>query len=306
MENFPSFYKPDDVGKLYTPRKEIVIREALAAREHIKPVSQNQFGRWSAMVAIDAEIGFTLQGHPLQVQGAICDVQRAIEVIYLRPDLIDEVFFTLDQHFSVSIFFPWWWINDKGQHPEPFTAITSADIISGKWRPIIMQEWSTYLVRKLGKIDVWDEHCEIGTEQARLVPALEEAIIWHMVARDTKPIMMLKGDVLESEFFGVFAPDIQIPGHPRGGQMREALNLLGRYRRTFWWGEAGNICLQASVRQFMQHYEGRRSVLEGLYFITDCTSLINPKMDEYEAFLEEIRSVGGHVLTSQEVLKLTA
>jgi nicotinamidase/pyrazinamidase len=306
MGIFPSFYKPGDVSRLYKPRRELVIAEALADRQKVIGVDQSSANRWTAMVAIDAEVGFALQGVPLKVQGAIADIRRAIELIYQRPDLFDEVFFTLDQHFSLSIYFRWWWINDKNEHPQPFTKITAADVDNGVWKPIIMEEWSKHVVHTLGEIEIWPLHCDVGSDEARLVPALEEAIIWLAVVRNSKAIMMLKGDVVEADSLGVFGPDIQIPGHPRGGLMREALNLIGRYRRTYWWGEAGNFCLMRSIMQFVEYFAGRSSVLEGIYFIKDCTSLIGTDLTEYNRLLGVLQDKGAHIVTAEELLHLAA
>lgn len=303
MSEFPSFYEPGDVGHLYEPRMEEVIKAGLTTRISTLMVKEMSSSRWNAMLAIDPQVGFVLPGYPLSVKGAVHDVRRVIELIYDRPELFDEIFVTLDQHLRLSIFSRYWWKDQTGNFPPAFTRITTEEVEAGNWQPIIMETWSHYYVQKMGYVDIWPDHCLIGTEQAQLVPALEEAIWWHTIARNTKPIALLKGDVLESEFYGPFGPNVRVPGHPRGGLITQALDLLGRYQKLFVWGEARDFCVLSGLLQHLEYYEGRPEVISRVYLIKDCTSLVFPNREnENNEILEEMVEKGMKIITSDQIL----
>jgi len=306
----PVFYNPEKVGEFFTPNIDVAVSDGLYKRKNglISGVDRDTASRWSALVSIDNQSSFVLPGFELLVPGAVEDTQRTVEIMYKRPDLIDEIVFTQDLHYRLSIFFPSWWEDKNGNHPEPFTDITADDVLQKRWMPVIMETWSIHYVTTLRKIKIWPYHCLNGTKGASIVPAFEEMMWWFAAARDTKPISIIKGTALESEFFGGFQSNVQIPGHPHGGLNTDALNLLGRYERTFWVGQAGNICVLETLRQYIEYYKGRPEVLKRIYLIMDCMSVVGPNgtEDQFIHDLDELAELGVNLVKSDEVLNMAA
>lgn len=303
MSNFPSYYDPTRVGVLYEPDALAAISAGLIAREKIALVDRDSDKRWSALVSIDMLNDFVLKNFALPVTGAVADTRRAIELIYKRPLLFDEMFLITELHFRLQIRFSTWWVDENGNHPKKFTKISAEDVEKGIWRPVIIHDWSLYYVQCEGVIDVWPPHAIGGTRGAGMVPAFEEAIWWHSAARDTKPIPMIKGTVLESEFNGSFAPNVFVPGHPQGQLAIDALNLLGRYGEIYFVGQALDVCVIASLRQIIKYYAGRPDVLKRIYLIIDCTSMVFPNDVEKKKILDELESAGINIVTSKELME---
>jgi len=302
MGKFPRFYDPGKVGTLYEPRIELAVSEGLKAGiPHSDDKSSDK--KWNVLLGIDPQVGFILPGHLLTVKGAVDNIRRVIELIYLNPERFEEIIYTLDLHEDLHIFFPSWWVDREGNHPEPFTKITAEDVVKGRWRSVIMQEWSIFYVCQLGEIDIWPHHNGIGSDEARLLPSYVEAVTWFCAARNVKPIALVKGLIKESEFYGPFKPCVIVPGHPQGNLNTEILNLLARYGNIYEHGEAEDFCLRHANLQLLDYFAGRPDVIRRIHILKDCTSLVFPeKRQEADQVLAEFARKGVKIITSSELI----
>lgn len=277
--SYPLFYRPESVGQIYQvteARAEMIIAAGIEARKDLPLVDRTSANRWNALVSIDHLVDFTIPGFALPVAGAVDDARRVIEMIYQVPHLIDEIILIYEQHFKFYISRRLWWVDADGHHPKDFTEITWKQVKTGLWMPVIMRDWSRHYVQKQGKITIWPPHAEMGTPGAQILPALFEAILWHSIARDTKPILINKGQLIEADFNGAFIPNVPVPGNPNGQLNTDALNLLGRYAIVWGSGEAEDICFSDTWWQIINYYAGRPEVLRRFHVLTDGTSAVFP------------------------------
>ena len=118
------------------------------------------------------------------VGGADADMARLAAFINKNEKRIEEIHCTLDSHQSVHIAHPIFWVNSKGEHPAPFTAITDDDVKKGVWRaynPRWQARAQLYVdtLAKNGRyiLVIWPPHCLIGSWGAGVVPAVHAALI---------------------------------------------------------------------------------------------------------------------------------
>src|SRR3989339_612132 len=83
---------------------------------------------------IDPQVDFCDPNGKLYVKGAEKDISRLSNMIEKNMNEIDDIFVTLDSHHTIHIAHPIFWVNQKGEHPNPFTLITAEDVKKGIWR----------------------------------------------------------------------------------------------------------------------------------------------------------------------------
>jgi hypothetical protein len=133
----PCIYDPKRTAEVYVERAALVAdaAEEYAKTNHIKPSMQDEARL--CVFGIDCQIGFCTPGASLFVPGAVEDTDRAIRFIYRNLDKISALHFSMDTHRIFQIFHPAWWVDASGKHPAPFTPITSDDVKTGRWMPIL-------------------------------------------------------------------------------------------------------------------------------------------------------------------------
>ena len=87
----------------------------------------------AALFIIDPQNDFH-EGGSLAVAGATEDSKRIADLIERHPFEIDHIFVSLDAHHRVHIAHGAFWVDASGSPPEPFTQISHADVVSGKWK----------------------------------------------------------------------------------------------------------------------------------------------------------------------------
>ena len=102
------------------------------------------------LLAIDVQQDFMDNG-ALGVPNASKDVANSTKFIYDNMDKISQIAVSLDTHNPFQIFHPCWWIDENGNNPAPYTAITLADLDSGKWKAVINPIKSREYVEHLEK-----------------------------------------------------------------------------------------------------------------------------------------------------------
>ncbi len=101
----------------------------LGQLENITPASQDQ--KRNLLLAIDVQNDFMEGIGSLAVQGSKGDVQRLTKWMYQNIESLTQVICSLDCHSMMQIFHPMWWLDHKGNHPQPFTIITYKDVGEG-------------------------------------------------------------------------------------------------------------------------------------------------------------------------------
>jgi nicotinamidase-related amidase len=285
--------------------------EAWARQYGIRPARDD--ARRICLLAIDVQNTFCTPGFELFVPGAPDDNRRLCELVYRNLGAITEVVATLDTHHAAQIFHAAWLVDDAGRHPQPYTVISVDDVERGRWRAAdpALQEHLRHYVRALEttgrfQLTVWPYHAMLGGIGHALVSAVEEALFFHAVARETSPSFRLKGDNPLTEHYSALGPEV-IAG-ARGeeiGRRDEALieRLLG-FDAVAVAGQAKSHCVAWTVDDLISHVP---EIAQRLYLLEDCTSpVVVPGAVDFTAEAEQafarFAKAGAHLVRSTEPL----
>ena len=260
-----------DIGK---QTNSIQMNEILrmANLENLKPSREDQVKR--LLLCIDLQQDFMDNG-ALGVPGAIQDVNRISQFLYKNVDKITDVVSSIDTHTPHQIFHPCWWIDENGVNPPPYTAISLADLDSGKWRAIIDPIGSRDYVEHLEKdgkkmLVVWTYHCLQGTSGAALENQFANMAYFHSVARKTVMQRVVKGQDPVSEMYGIIKPEYDKKGYVDIA----LLNKLEKYDEIYVVGEAKSHCVYESLNQILEFFKSRPDVTSKITILEDCMSSI--------------------------------
>ena len=293
----PAHFDPATVGEVWRVQYEELARDAEAwAQEHeVQPAVEDAFR--ICLVAVDVQNTFCIPAFELFVggrsgTGAVDDNRRLCEFIYRNLDAITKVVPTLDTHQAMQVFHAIWLVDAGGEHPPPYTLVSADDVESGRWRvdevvarslgldPEYAQRHLLHYTRTLEasgkyKLTIWPYHAMLGGIGHALVPAVEEAIFFHSVARRSQPDFQQKGHSPLTEHYSVFGPEVT-----RGpdGELLGALNTplleeLLNFDAVLIAGQAKSHCVAWTIADLLSSYlRDERRLAEKVYLLEDCTS----------------------------------
>jgi nicotinamidase-related amidase len=330
MLPIPKHYDPTRVGELRRIAYEALARGAEAwAREHeLRPASEDRFR--ICLVAVDVQNTFCLPDFELFVAGrsgtgAVDDNRRLCEFVYRNLDAITQVVPTLDTHQAMQIFHGIFLVDEEGHHPSPYTLVSAGDVADGKWRanaavaeslrldPGYVQRHVVHYARTLeqgGKYDltIWPYHGMLGSVGHALVPAVEEALFFHTVARLSQPDFEVKGQNPLTEHYSVLGPEVTTG--PDGEQIAEKnatlVNTLLEFDAVVIAGQAKSHCVAWTIADLLEAPGVReRQLAERAYLLEDCTSpVVVPGVvdytDEADAAFARFAEAGVHIVRSTE------
>lgn len=293
----PSFFDPARVGEVwkvdYAARAEDARRYAL--QHNLKPVSAST--ERISLLLIDAQNTFCIPGFELYVggrsgNGAVEDNVRLCEFIYRNLGSLTHIIATMDTHTAQQIFHPIFFIDREGNHPAPYTDIHAADLREGKWTfnpalaprfniaPAYGQQMMIHYAETLerrGKyaLTVWPYHAMLGGIGHALVPALEEAIFFHSIARVDQPEFEIKGDKPFTENYSVIGPEV-LSGpmdETLGERNPKFIQHLQEVDRLYVAGQAKSHCVAWTVSDLLEDIQAADPELaKKVYLLEDCSS----------------------------------
>jgi nicotinamidase-related amidase len=301
------------------------------AHEHsISPAAEDGFR--VCLLAVDAQNTFCLPEFELFVggrsgTGAVDDNRRLCEFVYRNLGAITAVVATLDTHQAVQIFHPIWLVDAHGHHPPPYTLVTADDVESGRWRvnPAVapsVGRSTDYLERHLlhytrelargGKYDltIWPYHAMLGGVGHALVPAVEEAIFFHTVARLAQPRLETKGQNPLTEHYSILGPEVRTgpDGDAIGEKNRELVDRLLDFDAVVIAGQAKSHCVAWTIDDLLEAQGRERQLAERVYLLEDCTSpVVVPGAVDYteeaDAAFARFAEAGMHVVRSTDPIE---
>ena len=331
--SIPSHFKPDKVGEVWKVSYQERAQEARywAEKYYIRPAYNDTFK--ICLIAVDVQNTFCIPGFELYVSGrsgtgAIDDNRRFCEFIYRNLDVITQICPTMDTHEIMQIFHAIYLVNDKGEHPDPFTLISFEDIKSGVWKfnPKLCysfhidekfgQEHLLHYTKKLkesGKYDltIWPYHAMLGGIGHALVASFEEAILFHGVARYSQPDFHVKGDKPFTEHYSVIGPEVMEgpQGEPLAQKSNEFFNKLMQFNAVIIAGQAKSHCVAWTIDDLLNDILSKdRQLVEKVYLLEDCTSpVVIPGVIDYtekadEAF-QRFEDAGMHIVRSTDPIE---
>ncbi len=326
----PPHYDPLRVGQIWKVPYQQRSEEALdwAAQHGIPPAVKDRSK--IALVLIDVQNTFCLPEFELFVggrsgTGAVEDCRRLCEFIYRNLGAITSITATLDTHQAVQIFHPIYLVDVHGEHPAPLTLVSHADVASGRWRfnpavapslditPEQGQERLLHYTRTLqerGKYDltIWPYHAMLGGIGHALVPAVEEAVFFHTIAREAQPSLVIKGRRPETESYSAIGPEVLVgpQGEPLGEKNESFLRLVVENDAVVIAGEAKSHCVAWTVEDLLGEIRGYDERLAGkIYLLEDCASpVVAPGVVDYtdqaEAAYRRFAAAGMHLVQSTQ------
>lgn len=244
-----------------------------ATDEHMFPSRQNAEN--VLFLGIDVQQDFMDNG-ALGVPGAHGDVERMTKFIYNNMDKISAIAVSIDTHTPHQIFHPYWWIDENGNNPAPYTIITLADLDSGKWKPVVAPKASREYVQHLeqdGKkqLCIWSYHCIQGTVGHALENQFANMIYFHSVAKKVNVKRLVKGTDPLSEMYGIIKPEYDTHNYVN----IDFLNQLETYDKIVIAGEAKSHCVLETIKQILEHFANRPEITKKIYILEDCMSSIS-------------------------------
>jgi nicotinamidase-related amidase len=310
----PPHFAPESVEQVFRVAYGERADEARRwAGEHgIEPAANDH--RRTALLLVDVQNTFCLPEFELFVggrsgRGAIEDNERLCRFLYRELARITQVVVTLDTHTAVQIFHPVFWVGEDGEHPGPHTLIAPADLESGRWRvnPHVAEEiapdpdfdvaaWTLHYVRRLhegGKypLTVWPYHSMVGGIGHALVSAVEEAVFFHSIARQSPTRVEIKGQNPLTENYSVLRPEVteDALGTPVGELNRALVSHLLSFDEVIVAGQARSHCVAWTVEDLLGEIRRRDpSLAARVTLLDDCSSpVVVPGVADFTDAAEE-------------------
>ena len=333
MLPIPSHFDPAAVGEVWRVSYEDRAQEAEEwADEHgLRPATEDAVR--ICLVAVDVQNTFCIPAFELFVAGrsgtgAIDDNRRLCEFVYRNLDAITQIVPTLDTHQAMQVFHAIWLVDAEGDHPEPYTLVSSDDVASGRWQvdPAVAEALGleddyarrhlaeyTRALEESGKyrLTIWPYHAMLGGIGHALVPAVEEAIFFHTIARHSQPDVRVKGTLPLTEHYSVLGPEVtEGPDGERLGEHDVELveKLLG-FDAVVIAGQAKSHCVAWTIDDLLRSPAlVERELAEKVYLLEDCTSpVVVPGVadytDEADAAFARFAEAGMHVVRSTDPIE---
>ncbi len=326
----PPHFATDKVGEIWKVPYQERADQAIewAQRFDILPAAQDNFKL--GLIVIDAQNTFCIPGFELFVggrsgRGAVEDNRRLCEFIYRNLGVITQITATLDTHTAMQIFHPLFLIDEQGRHPAPLTLISYQDLLDGRWQfnpavatslkidPQYGQQHLLHYARELKErqkydLTIWPYHVMLGSIGHALVPAVEEAIFFHTVARYSQADFAIKGSNPLTEHYSAIGPEV-LDG-PLGEVIAEKDNKFVRKLQELdavaIAGQAKSHCVAWTIADLLNGILAHdEDLVEKVYLLEDCTSpVVVPGVVDYtdqaDAAFLRFAEAGMHVVRSTD------
>jgi nicotinamidase-related amidase len=327
----PTFFAPNKVNEIWRVPYQQRAQEAAswAQKYNITPANKDQIR--IGLLLIDVQNTFCLPDFELFVggrsgTGAVEDNARLCEFIYRNLGVISAIAATMDTHTAMQIFHPVFWINEAGDHPAPATLITPEEVAEGIWKvnpavaPSIsdgdarlLQNHALHYVNQLtqhGKypLTVWPYHAMLGGISHALVSAVEEAVFFHTIARNSQARFEIKGNNPLTENYSVLHPEVLtgVDGQPLARKNTELIQHLLGFDKLIIAGQAKSHCVAWTIDDLLTEIKLVDSNLaQKIYLLEDCTSpVVIPDVVDYteqaEAAFKRFAAAGMHLVKSTQ------
>lgn len=282
------------------------------------------------LLAIDVQNTFCIPEFELFVggrsgMGAVEDSERLCEFIYRNLGVISAIAPTMDTHTAIQIFHPIFWVNETGEHPIPSaTSISYEDVKTGKWRvnPAIagndaekLQAHALHYTKVLsdaGKypLTVWAYHSMLGGIGHALVSAVEEAVFFHSIARQSPTLFEIKGNNPLTENYSVLRPEVMngADGEAIAQKNASFIKKLLDFDVVIIAGQAKSHCVAWTIDDLLSEIQAIDPKLaKKVYLLEDCTSpVVVPGVVDFttqaDAAFERFAEAGMQVIKSTDAI----
>lgn len=157
-------------------------------------------------------------------------------------------------------------------------------------------------------LTVWPYHAMLGGIGHALVPAVEEAVFFHSIARMSQPDILIKGFQPLTEHYSAIGPEIlrDYKGGELGKKDKRTIKKLKSCQAMILAGQAKSHCLASTIGDLVTEISSEDETLaRKIYLLEDCTSpVVIPGVIDYsdqanEAF-ERFADVGMNLVRSTD------
>jgi nicotinamidase/pyrazinamidase len=260
------------------------------------------------LFVIDYQNDFCDPKGSLFVGGANDDVVRATSFLSKYQSKIDGIYLTQDSHYVQHVAHGNQWVNDKNQHPAPFTIIEESDVLNGVWHashPLRQKDYVAY-VKELTKnnrfkLCIWPEHCLIGTWGHGFVPSFAEAVVNWSRTRKIPYNVTTKGSNIRSEHYGAIEADVPDDNDASTKTNTVLIDNLQRADDLIIMGEASTHCVLNTLRQVAKY--GAEHVKKFIIFSDTMSPVPIPVcLDELKKFNTEMANLGARFTNTKDFL----
>lgn len=324
----PAHFLPETVGEIWrVPYQQRAGQAREWARERgVKPAADDHFKL--GLLLVDVQNTFCIPEFELFVggrsgTGAVDDNRRLCGFIYRNLGVITQIIPTMDTHQAMQIFHAIYLVNERGEHPDPFTLVSVKDIEQGRWRfdpqtgrglridPDHGQRHLLHYARRLKEsgrynLTVWPYHSMLGGVGHALVAAVEEAIFFHTIARYSQADFRIKGHNPLTEHYSVLGPEVTTG--PDGSEIAdkdiELIDHLSQFDAIVIAGQAKSHCVAWTIDDLLRSaLEQDRRLASKVYLLEDCSSpVVVPGVIDYtddaDAAYRRFAEAGMHVVQS--------
>ncbi|MGB3652317.1 MAG: isochorismatase [Rivularia sp. (in: cyanobacteria)] len=328
----PQHFNPAKVGEIWRVpyQQRSIDAQAWAKQYDIKPASQDKSR--VCLLLIDVQNTFCIPDFELFVggksgKGAIADNIRLCEFIYRNLAEITTIVPTMDTHTAMQIFHPVFWVNSAGEHPIPSaTNIVPDDINNGNWKvnPAVsfslgydydfLEKYAYHYVKKLtdnGKypLTVWSYHSMLGGIGHALVSAVEEAIFFHSIARNSQAQFEIKGNNPLTENYSVLSPEVLQSFDNRAIAQKNTrlIKQLLEFDKIIIAGQAKSHCVAWTIDDLLTDIKKIDiNLAQKIHLLEDCTSpVVIPGVVDYteeaDAAFERFAEAGMKTVRSEQL-----
>uniref|UniRef100_B8HVB9 Isochorismatase hydrolase n=1 Tax=Cyanothece sp. (strain PCC 7425 / ATCC 29141) TaxID=395961 RepID=B8HVB9_CYAP4 len=325
----PQFFDPQKVGEVWrVPYQERAAQaEAWSKQYQLQPAAKDKTR--ICLMAIDVQSTFCIPGFELFVggrsgMGAVEDNIRLCQFIYRHLGVITEIAPTLDTHTAMQIFHPFFWVNAAGEHPAPTSMISLEEVKNGTWKVnpaiayslsncnyLLLQRHALHYVEKLSQdgkypLTIWPYHAMLGGIGHCLVPAVEEAMFFHGLARSSQTRYEIKGGNPLTENYSVLRPEVleSADGRPIAQKNTRFIRKLLDFDLVIIAGQAKSHCVAWTIDDLLTEIMAEDArLVRKVYLLEDCTSpVVVPGIvdftDQANAAFDRFKSAGMHVVQS--------
>jgi len=259
----------------------------------------------AALFIIDPQNDFH-EGGSLAVAGATDDSKRIAELIERHPFEIDHIFVSLDAHHRVHIAHGAFWVDADGNPPAPFTQISHADVVSGKWksREPVLQQWALEYTSSLeqgGRFThiIWPYHCLIGSPGHAVSPALLPALEKWSEKRGRSITWVLKGQNNRTEMYSALKAEVPVADDPSTSLNTQLIDTLATHSQVIMCGEAKSHCVNFTTRDLLSAWPKDRPTSD-IVVLEDATSPVPGCEAEADKFFDDMRAAGVTLVKAAE------
>lgn len=330
----PSFFDSARVGEIwkvdYASRAESARQYALQHKLKQASAAKDRI----SLLLIDVQNTFCIPGFELFVggrsgNGAVEDNLRLCEFIYKNIGAITHIAATLDTHSAHQIFHPSFFVDKDGNHPSPYSNIHVADLQNNAWifNPALASQFNiapeygqqmmihyAETLEKKGKfaLTIWPYHAMLGGIGHALVPAVEEALFFHSIARNSPTQFEIKGDKPFTENYSAIGPEALTGpmGETLGTRNPKFIQHLQEVDRLYIAGQAKSHCVAWTISDLLDDIQAIDSELaKKVYLLEDCSSpVVVPNVVDHtdaanEAFAKFAKAGMKIVKSTDEVIE---